>query len=79
MAKGKYARKRKLQQLRSYPLTSTELSSRIVKALENASICNIADLVLCSEEKLKSTPGIGEKALKEIMKVRENYGKAEKL
>ena len=78
MAKGKYARKRQLRQLRSYPLTSTELSSRIVKTLGKASICNIADLVLSSKEQLRSVPGIGDKALQEIMTVKTNYEKVDK-
>lgn len=69
MAKGKYARKRALQKLRSYPIESTGLSNRVLKALKTAGMENLADLTLCSEEKLRSIPGIGEKALDEIRSV----------
>ena len=78
MARGKYARKRQLQQLRSCLLTDTVLSARVVKALEKANIITVADLIICSDVNLKNIAGIGEKALQEIICVRENYRKVEK-
>lgn len=70
MARGKYARKRQLQMLRNNPIQNTGLSHRIVKALEKAGIYNMADLTVCGEEKLIAIPGIGEKAIQEILAVK---------
>lgn len=50
MARGKYARKRHLKELRSHLLRDTNLSHRVVKVLEKASIYNMADLMVCSDE-----------------------------
>lgn len=71
MARGKYARKRQLQMLRNNPIQNSGLSHRVVKALENAGICNMADLTVCNEEKLIALPGIGEKAIQEILAAKE--------
>lgn len=67
MARGKYARKRQLKDLRSHLLRDTNLSHRVVKVLEKAGICNMADLMVCSDEKLRTIPGVGEKAIQEIL------------
>ena len=75
MARGKYARKRLLTQLRNRPIQDSGLSHRVVKALANAGIYNIADLIICREEKLKAFPGIGEKAIQEILAVKEEIKK----
>lgn len=69
MAKGKYARKRLLKQLRNYPIHDSGLSHRVIKALTDAGIENMADLMVCNEETLKEIPGIGAKALVEIRTV----------
>ena len=70
MAKGKYARKRLLKQLRNCSIHDTKLSARTIKALEAAGIENMADLTVRTEEKLKAIPGIGEKAMEEIRTIR---------
>lgn len=70
MARGKYARKRQLKELRNCSIQNTTLSRRVVKALEKAGICNMADLTVCSEEKLKMIPGVGEKAIQEILETK---------
>ena len=72
MAKGKYARKRLLKQLRDRPINETELSARTVKVLETFGIKNMADLYAHSEEQLKAISGIGEKAMEEIRAVRKS-------
>ncbi len=69
MAKGKYARKRLLKKLRTVPISSTELSPRVVNLLANAEIHNLAKLYLFDEERLRSISGIGEKAIKEIQMI----------
>ena len=71
MARGKYARKRQLRQLRECALEDALLPKRVVKPLEKAGICNMADLMVCSDEKLRTIPGIGEKAIQEILAVKE--------
>lgn len=71
MARGKYARKRQLKGLRNHILRDTNLSHRVVKVLEKAGVCNMADLMVCSDEKLRTIPGIGEKAIQEILAVKE--------
>lgn len=71
MARGKYARKRQLQLLRNHSLEETSLSKRVVRSLDKANIKNMADLVLCSECQLKEIPGIGEKAIHEILALKE--------
>ena len=70
MARGKYARKRQLEELRNRSIRDTGLSHRVAKALEKAGICNVADIMVCSEEKLMAIPGIGEKAVQEILVVK---------
>lgn len=69
MAKGKYARKRMLRKLRTVPISSTELSPRVVSLLANAEIHNLAKLYLLDEARLRSISGIGEKAIKEIQTI----------
>ena len=66
MAKGKYARKRLLKQSREIPIKESALSAWITKALEQAGLETLADVMVCNEDKLKSIPGIGDKALVEI-------------
>lgn len=66
MAKGKYARKRLLKQLRTRPINESGLSEWIIKALTKAEINTMADLFTCNEEKLKAVPGIGTKAMEEL-------------
>lgn len=73
MARGKYARKRHLKELRSHLLRDTNLSHRVVKVLEKASIYNMADLMVCSDEKLRMIPGVGEKAIQEILTFKAEY------
>lgn len=75
MARGKYARKRQLKELRSHLLRDTNLSHRVVKVLGKAGICNMADLMVYSDEKLRMIPGIGEKAIQEILAVKEEIKK----
>lgn len=72
MAKGKYARKRMLKELRTRQIENIGLSAHTVKALRNAGIENMADIILRSEDDLKSIHGIGEKAMEEIRKVKNN-------
>ena len=71
MARGKYARKRQLRMLREHLLKETSLPKRVVKSLDKANIKNMADLALCSECHLKEIPGIGEKAIHEILALKE--------
>lgn len=66
MAKGKYAIKRLLKQFREIPLKESALSTWIVKSLESEGFETLADVIACSEEKLKFISGIGEKAMVEI-------------
>lgn len=70
MAKGKYARKRLLKQLRTSPINESGLSEWIIKALTKAEIYTMADLFICNEEKLKAVPGIGDKAMIELRELR---------
>lgn len=70
MAKGKYARKRLLKQLRTRLINESGLSEWIIKALTRAEINTMADLFICNEEKLKAVPGIGDKAMIELRKLR---------
>ena len=66
MAKGKYARKRLLKQFREIPIKESTLSAWIIKSFERAGFETLADVIACSEDKVKSIPGIGDKALVEI-------------
>ena len=66
MAKGKYAKKRLLKQFKEIPIRESALSAWIIKSFECAGFETLADVITCSEEKLKSVPGIGNKALTEI-------------
>ena len=66
MAKGKYARKRLLKQFGEIPIKESTLSAWIIKSFEQAGFETLADVIAFSEEKLKSIPGIGDKALVEI-------------
>ena len=71
MAKGKYARKRLLKQYRELPIKETLLSTRVVNSLEHAGFVTAADIIFCSDEKIKAVPGVGEKALVEICEFKE--------
>lgn len=71
MAKGKYARKRLLKELRRCSIHNSGLSARTIKALEATGIENMADLTVRTEEDLKAIPGIGDKAMEEIRAVQE--------
>ena len=53
MAKGKYARKRLLKQLRTRLINESGLSEWIIKALTRAEINTMADLFICNEESIK--------------------------
>ena len=66
MAKGKYARKRLLKQLREIPVKESALSTWVIKSFAHAGIETLADVMVCSDETLRSIPGIGDKALVEI-------------
>lgn len=66
MAKGKYARKRLLKQMREVPIKESSLSEWIIKSLERAGFETLADVIACSDEKLKAVHGIGDKAMVEI-------------
>ena len=68
MSKGKYARKRCLKELRSIPIQELKLSTHTVNSLLSAGITTSADIVLRSESELKAIHGIGEKAMLEIKK-----------
>ncbi len=73
MAKGKYKRKRILRELREVPIKDSALSEFIVKALNKAGLNNMADLMLKNESQLKEIPGIGNKAMQEILNLRKNW------
>ena len=73
MAKGKYARKRLLKELRSIPIQELELSTHTVNSLLSAGITTAADIVLRSESELKAIHGIGERAMLEIKKSRDQF------
>ena len=73
MAKGKYARKRLLKELRSIPIQNLELSTHTVNSLLSAGITTATDIVLRSESELKAIHGIGEKAMLEIKKSRDQF------
>ncbi len=73
MAKGKYKRKRILRELREVPIKDSALSEFIVKALNKAGLNNMADLMLKNESQLKEIPGIGDKAMQEILNLRKNW------
>ncbi len=66
MAKGKYARKRWLKELRAIQIRDTKLSAHTIKALENAGVMTLADLALSDEKEIRSIHGIGPKAIAEI-------------
>lgn len=66
MAKGKYAKKRLLKKYREIPIKDSKLSAWIIKSFECAGYETLADVIACSEDKLKSIPGIGDKAVLEI-------------
>ena len=75
MARGKYKRRRMLKARRLITLQDSELSSRIVKILEEYGIHNMAELDMTSERELKNITGIGEKALEEIRQKRMEKGR----
>lgn len=66
MAKGKYKRKRLLRERRQCMIKESGLPSRVVHILEDEGLTTMADIDLCTDEKLLSFPGIGEKAFAEI-------------
>ena len=70
MAKGKYKRKRLLRERRNTLLQNSGLSMRVVHLLSEAGLHTLEDLDLCSEDRLKSIDGVGEKALEEIRAVK---------
>lgn len=73
MAKGKYARKRLLRELREHSLEDYGLSRRVVEILKKSNIKTAADLHLLSDDEIHNISGIGEKALDEIKKIRTQF------
>lgn len=70
MARGKYKRKRMLRERRQILVSDSGISTRVVHLLENSGIKTLADLDVCSFEKLSDIPGVGNAALKEIIQFR---------
>lgn len=54
MAKGKYKRKRMLRERRQQLVADSGISTRVVHLLENAGIRTMADLDLCTREKIST-------------------------
>ena len=70
MARGKYAKKRLMKELRASQVRDAKLSAHTIKALENAGIMTLADLALSNEKEIRSIHGIGPKAIAEICELR---------
>lgn len=66
MSKGKYKRKWLIRERRQCIIKDSELPSRVIHILENEGLTTMVDIDLCTDEKLLSISGIGEKAFAEI-------------
>jgi DNA-directed RNA polymerase subunit alpha len=56
-------------------LNQLQLPSRVHNALERVGITTVEQVLELSEEQIQDIPGLGEKAVKDILEVRENYVK----
>lgn len=73
MAKGKYKRKRFIRERRQCMIKESGLPSRVIHLLESEGFTTMADIDLCTDEKLLSISGIGEKAFEEIKEKQFNF------
>ena len=73
MAKGKYAKKRLLKELRTKSIEDCGLSHRVVGVLRKSKIETAADLYLLGDEEIHGISGIGKKAMEEIQNIRTKF------